>query len=80
MSPAPIDLANMFRFDRSNGFLITLDGLPYQAMYRYWRINGKTESVYWLATVDGHMPPNMAAFVYSTFAAEILAEFQRTHL
>lgn len=71
----------MIRFDRDGGFLIMLHGIPFQAMYRqlFPKPIGISDGVYWLLSVDGPMPADMAQFVYSTFAAEILAEFERTH-
>lgn len=76
-------IPDLRRFDCPSGFLITLDGAPYQAMRReiwlcrYGALHVECE--YWLASSDKHMPGRMALFVYATFAAELQTEFERTH-
>jgi hypothetical protein len=68
------------RFDKLRGFLITRNGVPYQAMLRTpWTITllnkGYCNQLYWLTGQP--MSEEMSAFVYSGFADELTAEFLR---
>lgn len=73
---------NLKRFDVERGFLITLNGQPFQAMYRTtWHVmhffRGIDNAVYWMRSEP--MSEAMHRFIYSDFSTQLLGEFNETH-
>lgn len=76
----------MTRYDidttTTRGYVIFEDGVPFQVMYRgWWSIHnirkGFDNAVCWLLPVDGPMPADIAMFVCTNFAFEIVTEFKK---